>query len=335
MKCIEFEIGDGMTTLKLAWFAALVALTLSLGGMACTQEMSGGDDAPGSIQPSSDAPTAIPPTAAAAAPPTATANVTRAIEPTATAEGERESRTTGGGGAVVVLGSDSAASPSWVGQGSSGGFHLSPLPQTMAREGSLTVSAVGKVTVAPDEAYVVVIPERDYGISGLQQLTVEDRQDILSNLTAIGINEEAVEFDTVFRYEPPMISVEVGVDEYADAGEAVVDAIEKVVRRSESFGVRFALSEESCDLALSLARREAVPAAGKAARDLADALELALGEVMGALEYPLQNVPYGLPSGDNLVCSGQSSYTYAPLLPFDSEPEVEVSVGLQVSYRIP
>ena len=25
---------------------------------------------------------------------------------------------------------------------------------------------------------------------------------------------------------------------------------------------------------------------------------------------------------------------YAPLLPFDSEPEVEVSVGLQVSYGI-
>ena len=325
-----------MTTLKLAWFAALVALTLSLGGMACTQEMSGGDAAPGSTQPSSVAPTAKPPTTAAATPRTAVANVARAMDPTPTAGSERESRISGGGGPLVVLGSNSTASPSWIRQGGSGGFHLSPLPQTMAGEGSLTVSAIGKVTVAPDGAYVVVIPERDYGISGLQQLTAEDHQDFLSNLAAIGINEEAVEFDTVFRYEPPMISVEVGVDEYADAGEAVVDAIEKVVRRSESFGVRFALSEESCDLALSLARWEAVPAARKAARDLADALELALlGEVMGALEYPLQNVPYGLPSGENLACSGQGSYTYTPLLPFDSEPEVEVSVGLQVSYRIP
>lgn len=332
-----------MTMLRLVWLVALIGLASSLGGLACTQEMPGGEGFPVAARPATVSPTVSPPTATAqvpsaaavVAPSAGSEAVTRATGPTATTGAGSESRTRGGGEALVVLGSDSAASPSWVGQGSGGGFHLSPLPQNMAREGSLTVAATGKVTVAPDEAYVVVIPERDYGISGPQQLTAQDRLDILTNLSGMGIDEEAVEFDTVFRYEPAIISVEVGVDEYADAGEAVVAAIERVVRRSESFGVRFALSEENCELAVSLARREAVPAAAKAAQDLADALDVGLGEVVGALEYPLQDLPYGLPGGDAGSCKGQSSYSYAPLLPFDSEPEVEVLVDLQVSYRIP
>jgi len=332
-----------MTLMKLVRFAALIVVVLSLGGLACTQEKPNGEAAPAVAGHSTATPAVSPPTTAIEMPPTTAARVpptdAGAAAPTtaatATAETGREPSASGTGDSLVVLASDSASSPSWVRQGSSGGFHLSPLPQTTARAGSLTVSAIGQVAVAPDEAYVVVIPERDYGISGPEQLTAEDRQDILSNLAAIGIGEDEVEFDPVYRYEPPNISVEVDVDEYADVGEAVVDAIEKVVRRSETFGVRFGLSDESCDLAVSLARREAAPAAEKAAVDLADALELALGEVVGALEYPLQNVPYGLPSTDAVSCSGQSSHSYGPLLPFDSEPEVEVSVGLQVSYRIP
>lgn len=340
-----------MTVMKLVRFAALIVVVLSLGGLACTQDNPDGEAAPAVARPAMSTPAVSPPTTATEMPPTAAAQVsptdamaaptptaataTKEMEATATAETGREPSASGTRDSLVVLASDSASSPSWMRQGSSGGFHLSPLPQTTAREGSLTVSAIGQVTVAQDEAYVVVIPERDYGISGPDQLTAEDRQDILSNLAAIGIGEDAVEFDPVYRYEPPNISVEVDVDEYADVGEAVVDAIEKVVRRSETFGVRFGLSDKSCDLAVSLARREAGPAAEKAARDLADALELALGEVIGALEYPLQDVPYGLPSRDAVSCSGQSSHSYGPLLPFDSEPEVDVSVGLQVSYRIP
>ena len=56
--------------------------------------------------------------------------------------------------------------------------------------------------------------------------------------------------------------------------------------------------------------------------------------VIGALEYPLQNVPFVVPGADLNPCTGQNAPRYAALLPFDSEPEVEVSVGLQVSYRI-
>ena len=52
-----------------------------------------------------------------------------------------------------------------------------------------------------------------------------------------------------------------------------------------------ALSQENCAGALSLARREAIPTAERAADDLAAALELDRGEVLGVLEYPLVTLP--------------------------------------------
>ncbi len=338
--------GKTMKGLGLWCLLVFVAAAISL---ACSQEVSQRETA---APTGADVPTAavapnLPteaPTAAAATGLPAVAPVTEAVTPmpaaisteapTPTAAARAESRTGGASGGLMILGSHSAAAPSGPGSGSIGGLSLSPLPQTMAAEGSLTVSAVGTVTVAPDEAYVVVIPERDYGPSGPEQLSLEDRQDILANLAAIGFNEEAVDFEHLGRYEPSIVSVEVEVDDFAGTGDAIVDAIEKIVRRSESFGVRFGLSEENCDQALSLARREAVPRAGETAGDLADALDLELGEVIGALEYPLQNVPFVYPGADLNACTGPTPSRYAALLPFDSEPEVEVSVGLQVSYRI-
>ena len=322
-----------MKGLNLLCLLVFVAAAVSL---ACSQEVSDPETA---VQSGANAPTATAATnLPTAAPVTATVKpMPTAIStevPTPPAAPKVASPTGGENGTLVVLGSRSAAAPSRLGSGNIGGLSLSPLPQTMAVEGSLTVSATGMVTVTPDEAYVVVFPERDYGPSGPQQLSLEDRQDILANLAAIGLDEEAVEFEHLGRYEPSTISVEVEIDEFASTGDAIVDAIEKVVRRSESFGVRFGLSEENCDRAVSLARREAVPGAEKAADDLADALELERGEVIGALEYSLQNVPFGIPGAGLNPCTEQNSHRYAALLPFDSEPEVEVSVGLQVSYRI-
>ena len=322
-----------MKGLNLLCLLAFVAAAISL---ACNQEVSEREIAATSSDdvPPVTAAVSLPPTApvAATVPPMPTPIATEAPTPTAV---PRTAPPTGGeSGSLVLLGSRSAGAPSRLGSGSIGGLSLSPGPQTMAVEGSLTVSAIGTVTVFPDEAYVVVIPEMDYGPSGPQPLSLEDRQDILANLAAIGLNEEAVEFDHRLRYEPTLISVEVEVDEFASTGDAIVDAIEEVVRRSESFGVRFGLSEENCEQAVSLARREAVPGAKAAADDLADALGLEWAGVIGALEYPLQNVPFG-PTGATLdPCTGQNPYSYAALLPFDSEPEVEVSVGLQMSYRI-
>ena len=67
---------------------------------------------------------------------------------------------------------------------------------------------------------------------------------------------------------------------------------------------------------------------------LADVLGLELSGVVGVLEYPLQNVPFGPADADLDPYAGRDAYSNAAFLPFDYEPAVEVSVGLQVSYDI-
>ena len=130
---------------------------------------------------------------------------------------------------------------------------------------------------------------------GEQQLSLEDRQDTLANLGAIGLKGEAVEFEHRLRYEPSIISVVVESDEFAKTGDAIVDAIGKVVRRFGYLSVRFGLSEETGERAASMARWEAVPGTEEAAGDLANALGLEWGGVIGPLEYRLRNVPFAPP----------------------------------------
>ncbi len=344
-------MGNILSRLRLPAFLAIV-LVVAGASLACGQDAA--DPLPASTSAAA-APPAVAPTVAVApsppgetavtatavpptAPPEPTATPTEAPTPAPTVPVASDRAGSGSSGSLVVLSSRSVAAPLGSGQGSGwgsvGGFSLSPVPQTMAAAGSLTVSAIGSVTVAADEAHVVVIPEMDYGPSGLQQLSAKDRQEIIANLETIGFSEEAVEFETLGRYEPSSISVAVDVNEFAAIGEAVVEQIEEVVRRSDSFGVRFTLSEANCEQAISLARREAAPGAEKAADDLADALGVERGAVNGALEYPLNSVPFRFPGTDPSSCGGPAVYPFSVLLPFDSDPEVEVSVGLQVSYDL-
>ena len=248
--------------------------------------------------------------------------------PEAAAEGER------GNESLEVISSRSVSTPSRLELVGSGGFNLSPMPQTMPTEGGLTVAAIGSVTVAADEAYVVIIPEQNYGSLGPEQLTAADRKEIIEKLAELDVPEEAIEFKNLVRYGPASISVEVELSELAALSEPILDAVEEVVRRSERHGVRYSLSAENCDRALSLARREAVPATEKAGDDLADALGVERGTVIGALEYPPPNFGYGLTGTDVDTCAGLAGDPYSGLAPFDAEPEVEVSVNLQVTYLI-
>ena len=233
-----------------------------------------------------------------------------------------------------MISSRSSTAPSSVLIGLSGGSHRSSLPQTVPTEGGLTVSAIGSVTVAADEAYVVVMPEQRFSSSGPEQMTDEDRQQIRENLAGIGVLEEAVEFENLAIYGPSSISVEVELDELAEKREPILDAVEQVIRRYESHGVIYSLSEENCESALSLARREAIPRAERAADDLAQALGVSRGTVIGALEYPLTTSVYGLAGVSPYGCGAQESSPYPNLVPFDAEPEVEVTVGLQITYSI-
>jgi uncharacterized protein YggE len=200
--------------------------------------------------------------------------------------------------------------------------------------GGLTVSAIGSVTMSADEAYIIVVPEQRYGPSGPEQMSGEDRKDIKKKLAGLGTDENAVEFVRLRGYGPASISVELETAEVLEMGPQVVDAVEEVVRRSESHGVRYTLSDENCDRALSLARRQAIPSAEKSAADLAEAFGVGVGGVTAILEYPLSGVTFNFPGFDADSCGTPNLDPYASLVPFDSGQEVEISVGLQVTYSI-
>ena len=74
--------------------------------------------------------------------------------------------------------------------------------------GGLTVSAIGSVTVSADEAYVVVVQEQGFDHSGPEQMSSEDQTEIRENLAALGIDESAVEFESLRVYGLAIVSVE-------------------------------------------------------------------------------------------------------------------------------
>ena len=223
-----------------------------------------------------------------------------------------------------------------------GGFNLSPIAQmettenevkNKAAEGKITVSANGSATLAADDAYVVIVPEHNYGVPSQEQLSEDDRDDIVEKLVELGVAEEAIEFDYQGRFGQIGISVKLAPSEIADLSQDILDAVEEVIRRFEDYGLRFTLSGENCDRALAEARRDAVPNAAKSADDLAQALGMARGAVVGATENPTANHALRLVGLDDAdVCSGQSDGPYHGLLPFDAEAEVEISVDLEVTY---
>ncbi len=334
------------TRLMLVYLVAAVVAGLSL---ACARD----DPAPPSplesTPISSPGPVAATVSPAATSVPTAAGPVQtlRATEPAAAATGPAAGPTVvsaavsaspeSAGGSLRLISSRAAAVPSSVPAGllSAGfsggrfsyGSHSSASPQAVPTEGGLTVSATGAVTVAADEAYVVVVPEQYYGPSGPEQMTGQDRRQIRENLAQLGISEEAVEFGGLARYGPAGISVAVELAELAGKREQVLEAVEQVVRRYESHGIIYSLTEENCEGALSLARREAIPRAEKSADDLAQALGVSRGMVIGALEYPLTSHVFGPFSANIRACGAQAPSPYPSLVPFDAGAEVEVTVG--------
>ena len=187
------------------------------------------------------------------------------------------------------------------------------------------------MTVSADEAYVIVIPDRFYGPTGPERLSHEDRDDVLQNLVDLGIGEDDVEFESGQEYDPETISVEVQIEDLPEIGDLILDAVEDVVRRSERSGVRFGVSGQNCDQALAAARQEAITQAEGDSLDLAKALGLVRGGIIAALESPANSFGPGLPSLDK--CGGGQFHPYqTPLIPFDADPEVEVSLQMRITY---
>ena len=211
------------------------------------------------------------------------------------------------------------------------GFSALPIAQELSEAGGLTVTASGSVKATADEAYVVVIPERFYGARGPEKLSSEDRASVVQNLMDIGISEDDIEFESGRQYDPEIMSVEVEMEDLPEIGDLILDAVEDVVRRSERSGVRFSLSGENCDLALVEARLEAITLAEGDLDDLSEALGVVRSGIIGAVEYPAISFNSGLPGLDR--CGGGQFHPYqTPLMPFDADPEMEVSLQMQITY---
>ena len=314
----------------------LFVLLLAAVSVACSREPA----APLPVETTAASESATAPVASTSAATETAAPMTAATAPATaaqTTEAAQTPQSEGGSKPLGVISSRSVTTPSTLALlGSSSGFNLSQAFQGTPTEGALTVSAIGSVTVAADEAYVVIAPEQYYGTSGPAPMSAEDRNEIIAKLAEIGVPEEAIEIEELFRYGGSSISVEVELDELEEKSQAILDAVESVLGRAESHGLRFGLLPENCDRALSLARREAVPGTEIAADDLALALGVERGVVIAAVELPgaYPSFGYGLPGAGDEGCSGQASDPYSGLASFDSKPEVEISVNLQVAYLI-
>ena len=212
-----------------------------------------------------------------------------------------------------------------------GGFSALPIAQEVSEAGGLTVTANSSVKVSADEAYVIVIPEQFYGPGGPEKLYSEDREDIAQNLMDIGIGEDDIEFGSGQQYDPETISVEVQIEDLPEIGDLILDAVEDVIRRSERSGVRFSVSGENCDRALVAVRQESITQAERDSADLAEALGVVRGEIIVAVENPASSFTPRLPGLDK--CGGGQFHPYqTPLMPFDADPEVEVSLRMRITY---
>ena len=210
-------------------------------------------------------------------------------------------------------------------------LQLTYAPQSDETAGLVAVASISQ-TVTADEAYVVVIPQRFCGPRGPEPLSMEDRADVIDKLTEIGIASDDIEIVSGRQpYEPVQISVEVAVADLPEIGERILDSVQEMLRRSENSGVRFGLSEESCNAGLALARRDAASQADKDADGLAEAIGVVRGGVVSVAEYSLGGFNYGSTSTE--ACNGQFQDPNA-LLPFDAEPKIEVAVQIRIGYAI-
>lgn len=145
-----------------------------------------------------------------------------------------------GDGSLQVISSRAALVPSQLDPAKAAGILLSPATQVrIGGEGGLTISANGSVTVAADEAYIVVTPPPNFGLRGIPQgMASKDRAEVIAKLVEIGIAEDDIEFPQDFRFGPGSVSVsvEVKVTDLPEIGDLVLNAVEDVLGRSEVRG---------------------------------------------------------------------------------------------------
>lgn len=234
----------------------------------------------------------------------------------------------------LAVGLIPTASPSSVSAAPAAHSEAEPREEATAVNRGLIVSAVGSVTYPADEAYLIVIPDYFYGSPETEQFTAHDRQALITAVQDQGLSEEDVSFISRGRYEPVVIRVVIGVNRTAEHRQALADSIQDNLRRRfEVMGMTYALTPDNCREAAAAARRQAVPIVQQAASDLAAAFGVQLGPVVGVREYPIASSTHRTKPDICAVQDG-SHYLHSSLVDLAAASEVEVAIGLQVTYQL-
>jgi uncharacterized protein YggE len=193
----------------------------------------------------------------------------------------------------------------------------------------VTVVGTSQLTTGADEAYVVVAFE-SFGEFGPEQISAEDRSAVIDALTALGYEEDQIDIANQPFSGLQVVQVEIAAGDLSDAGDAIVDAIEGVMGRSDLSGATFTHSD--CERLLSTARNEALNGAIARATALASVAGVSLGGIQAISELDTASFsPFQVDPCDEEAPLDVYS---VGLEPFEAEPEMTLRSEVQVTMAI-
>ncbi|MCH8991923.1 MAG: SIMPL domain-containing protein [Acidobacteria bacterium] len=193
----------------------------------------------------------------------------------------------------------------------------------------ITVVGKGQLTVAADEAYVVVAFE-SFGEFGPEQISAEDRSAVIDALTALGYEEDDIDIANQPFSGLQVVQVEIAAGELSGAGDVIVDAIEGVFGRSDLSGATFTHSD--CEGLLATARSEALNAAVARATALASVAGVSLEGIQAISE--LDASPFSPVQVDPCDEDAPLDIYSTGLATFEAEPEMTLRSAVQVTMAI-
>jgi uncharacterized protein YggE len=212
-------------------------------------------------------------------------------------------------------------------------------PATADTSGSttrgLTVRHSETDTLPADQAFIVaLLPIRPPIPGPAPALSDRDRTQVLGAIESLGIKKEDVNLDSNPSFGPfTSVSVKIPIKDVGTQGKRILDALEGVLGRPQTSGVRFGIS--NCTTALDPLRRKAFAAAGDEAKTIAQAASLNLGPIAAVSEQVGSTVSYGPPAAD--PCNAAAAPKGPPpsdIQSLEAPSEVKVSLQLNLTYSL-
>ena len=196
----------------------------------------------------------------------------------------------------------------------------------------LTVRATATRRVAADEATLVVFVTPGGG-GPFSALAAKDVTAITAGLVAAGFDKGDVTISSNLNAGPyPSVTARMAASKIKTLAKAGQDAIEAVIGKTQSAGLRFSLTD--CAAPLRPLRDEAFKAAQEKATELAAAAGLSAGTLVAVSEgLPLAVIAGAAADPCSRDQNNVNSFR-ASLDPLDAEPEVSVTIEVAVTYAV-